>query len=199
MHHKLTLGPRGPGPRALELFPRSELRPVPDLATARELARALAAQPENRPMLRRALVELGGADAVPPRDDQLAELLARRLAAGDLLLREEPYLDSVRAEAPPPAAAAAPTPAEAEAAAKEERQTPPVTAADMQPAHWLEIRLVDDAGQPRAGERFFVELPDGSTRAGRLGSDGTARIEGVEPGTAKVSFPDLDREAYTDQ
>ena len=181
MRMTLTLGPR-----RFELFRRSELRPIPDLAAARELARALLTEPLNQGALREVVGE-GAMDA---------EHLAQRLASGELLLREEPYLESVRAEAPPPAEKAEQTPAEAEAAAKAERAAQPISPEEMKPSHWLEISLVDDAGLPRAGERFFVELPDGSTRAGRLGSDGTARIEGVDPGTAKVSFPDLDQESY---
>jgi hypothetical protein len=41
-----------------------------------------------------------------------------------------------------------------------------------------------------------VALPDGSTRAGVTGEDGVARLEGIPPGTCRVSFPDLDRDAW---
>jgi len=62
---------------------------------------------------------------------------------------------------------------------------------------WIEIELVDEAGQPVPGERYVVILPDGTTVAeGTLDEKGFARVEGIDPGTCKVSFPDLDKDAW---
>jgi len=61
---------------------------------------------------------------------------------------------------------------------------------------WIEIEMVDEAGQPVTGERYKIELSDGTVSEGTLGSDGKARLEGIEPGSCKVSFPDLDSEAW---
>ena len=44
-----------------------------------------------------------------------------------------------------------------------------------------------------AGE---IELPDGSVASGSLDPKGFARIEGIEPGQCKISFPDLDKDAW---
>src|SRR5687767_6564954 len=61
---------------------------------------------------------------------------------------------------------------------------------------WIEIEMVDEANQPVAGEKYKIELSDGSASEGTLGSDGKARLDGIEPGSCKVSFPDLDAEAW---
>lgn len=54
---------------------------------------------------------------------------------------------------------------------------------------WLEIRLIDDTGQPIANEPFEVRLPDGSTQQGTLDENGMAYVSGFPPGTCEVSFP----------
>lgn len=61
---------------------------------------------------------------------------------------------------------------------------------------WIEIELVDEDGKPVAGERYKIKLPDGSVADGTLGTDGLARVEGFEPGTCEISFPNLDRSAW---
>jgi Rhs element Vgr protein len=57
---------------------------------------------------------------------------------------------------------------------------------------WIEIELVDEAGDPVPSEKYLIELPDGTSRSGMLDSKGYARIDGIDPGTCKVSFPDRD-------
>ena len=62
---------------------------------------------------------------------------------------------------------------------------------------WVEIELVDEEGNPVAGERYAVTLADGTTVAqGTLDQNGFARIEGIDPGTCKVTFPRLDKDAW---
>jgi type VI secretion system secreted protein VgrG len=59
--------------------------------------------------------------------------------------------------------------------------------------HWIEIELIDDQGKPVPGERYRITLPDGTTLAeGTLDAKGRARVDGIDPGTCKVTFPDLD-------
>ncbi len=55
---------------------------------------------------------------------------------------------------------------------------------------WVAIELVDDEGKPVPQARYILQLPDGSTREGELDFEGKARVDGVKPGTCKVSFPD---------
>ncbi len=66
-------------------------------------------------------------------------------------------------------------------------------ATEEQLKHWIGIRLCDDNGQPLAGERYFVSLPDGTHVAkGKTDKDGKAEIRGFDPGQCQVTFPDLD-------
>jgi type VI secretion system secreted protein VgrG len=47
------------------------------------------------------------------------------------------------------------------------------------------------------GEEYQVTLPDGSTVAsGTLDEKGKARVEGIDPGSCKVTFPNLDKDAW---
>jgi type VI secretion system secreted protein VgrG len=63
--------------------------------------------------------------------------------------------------------------------------------------HWIEIRLVDEDGKPVPGEEYKITLPDGSTVAsGTLDEKGKARVEGIDPGTCKVTFPNQDKSAW---
>lgn len=61
---------------------------------------------------------------------------------------------------------------------------------------WIEIELVDEADQPVAGQRYEITLPDGSVAKGTLDAHGFARIDGIDPGTCEVTFPDLDKQAW---
>jgi hypothetical protein len=61
---------------------------------------------------------------------------------------------------------------------------------------WIEIELVgeDDEGIP--GEKYKITLPDDSVAEGTLDEKGFARVEGFEPGTCKITFPELDKDAW---
>jgi len=62
---------------------------------------------------------------------------------------------------------------------------------------WIEIELVDQDNKPVPGERYRVTLPDGATLAeGTLDEKGFARVDGIDPGTCKVTFPDLDKSSW---
>lgn len=176
----------------LQIVSASHLRRFHDLAAARSFLRPLLDDPGNRQALREALVEARIASARID-DRALVDELAQRLLHDDLVLVScaspvERY--GLEVQVAGTSATAETTPLEDEQAARAEQQ--PATAEE----HWLEIELVDDEGLPVAGERYTVELPDGSVISGRLDDHGQARHEGIDPGTAKVSFPDLDKERY---
>jgi type VI secretion system secreted protein VgrG len=62
---------------------------------------------------------------------------------------------------------------------------------------WIEIVLEDEAGKPVPGEAYRITLPDGTTLAeGTLDEKGFARVDNIDPGTCKVTFPNLDKEAW---
>jgi type VI secretion system secreted protein VgrG len=67
---------------------------------------------------------------------------------------------------------------------------------DPEKKSWLEIKLVDKEGRGLAGERYRVELPDGSVTEGSLDDKGEARIVGIDPGQCSVTFPDRDGKAW---
>jgi type VI secretion system secreted protein VgrG len=67
---------------------------------------------------------------------------------------------------------------------------------DEEKPSWVEIELADDDGNPVPGEKYKVTLPDGSVKTGTLDQNGFARVEGVDPGNCKVTFPNLDKDIW---
>lgn len=72
----------------------------------------------------------------------------------------------------------------------------PVEAPVAEPT-WLAVELKDEEGRPVPHARYVVTLPDGSTREGTLNKNGYARVDGVNPGQCKVSFPELDGQSWS--
>jgi hypothetical protein len=75
---------------------------------------------------------------------------------------------------------------------------PPGTVAfcETEETTWIEIQMIGEDDKPVPGLKYQVELPDGSIEEGTLDAEGMAGFEGLEPGRCKISFPDLDREAW---
>ncbi len=61
---------------------------------------------------------------------------------------------------------------------------------------WIEIILVDLDGKPVPNVRYRVTLPDGKVEEGRLNQYGQAGYYKIESGECKVTFPDLDKDAW---
>jgi type VI secretion system secreted protein VgrG len=73
----------------------------------------------------------------------------------------------------------------------------PNSDANKEKTSWIEIKLVDEADKPVPGEPYQVTLADGTTVAsGTLDDKGFARIDHIDPGQCKVTFPNLDKEAW---
>jgi len=72
-----------------------------------------------------------------------------------------------------------------------DQPAPPVVV-NPEKKSWVEIELVDEDGNPVPFEEYRLQLPDGSTVDGALDEKGQARVEGIDPGTCKVSFPNRD-------
>lgn len=75
----------------------------------------------------------------------------------------------------------------------------PPTVVDPKKKHWIQIEMVDTEGKPVVGEDYKITLPDGTVVEGSLDVRGKARINGIDPGTCKITFPDLDKECWTAQ
>ena len=67
---------------------------------------------------------------------------------------------------------------------------------DEQKTSWIEIELVGEDDQPIPGEKYKVVLPDKTVAQGTLDQNGWVRVEGFEAGDCKVSFPNLDKDAW---
>lgn len=61
---------------------------------------------------------------------------------------------------------------------------------------WIKIELVDMRGKPVPDEKYRITLPDGTVQEGTLDGKGQAAVYDIDPGTCKVTFPDLDKEAW---
>lgn len=96
----------------------------------------------------------------------------------------------------PPNAATAASPGR-DVSSQEQRHKEPEDEEEKEKKSWIEIELVDEENNPVPGERYKVILPDGKTVAeGTLDEKGFARIEGIDPGTCKITFPNLDKDAW---
>jgi hypothetical protein len=76
---------------------------------------------------------------------------------------------------------------------------PPPTKHSSDKKHWIEIVLYDVKGHPVPGHAYRIQLPDGSVVTGNLDSRGSARVNGIDPGTCKVTFPELDKTSWNRQ
>jgi hypothetical protein len=70
------------------------------------------------------------------------------------------------------------------------------TEEDIEEKTWIEIELVDEEDNPVPGEKYKITLPDDKVAQGTLDNNGFARVEGIEPGTCQITFPNLDKDAW---
>ena len=74
---------------------------------------------------------------------------------------------------------------------------PPQTEEERkQKTSWIEIKLVDEENRPVPGEKYRITLSDDTVIEGTLDGDGFARHDGIPKGNCRVTFPDLDKEAW---
>lgn len=57
---------------------------------------------------------------------------------------------------------------------------------------WVEVRLIDQNGKPVPNAKYRLKITDGSVREGSLDDDGRVRVNGIDPGSCTVWFPDYD-------
>ena len=61
---------------------------------------------------------------------------------------------------------------------------------------WIEIILVDAEGKPMPGVKYRITPPGGKPVEGTLNQYGQAGLYQIEPGNCKITFPDLDKDAW---
>ncbi len=62
---------------------------------------------------------------------------------------------------------------------------------------WIAIQLIGEDDEPIPNERYAVMLAGGTIVSGTLDAEGMARVENIPSGVCGVSFPDLDKDAWT--
>jgi hypothetical protein len=148
------------------------------------LRRALREAP-GHPVLGRLLEDILPGARAHLDDDEVLALLGSMLRARRLLVREQPVMPLAGFGAEPVADAGAVEPPQ-----------PAVARPARTELTWIEIQLIGEDNQPIPGERYRIELTDGSVREGRLNEEGLARVDGIDPGQCQVTFPALDEEAW---
>jgi hypothetical protein len=101
---------------------------------------------------------------------------------------------------PPVRKETAPPPAQVETP-KQEIPPPIIAPAKKEPEKkktWIEIMLVDMEGKPVSGVRYRITAPTGEITEGTLNEFGQAGVYQIDPGNCKVTFPELDAEAWED-
>ena len=77
---------------------------------------------------------------------------------------------------------------------------PPETPGDYEtpdkPTAWVEIELVDEAGQPWPNETYELTAPDGTVYNGSLDANGQAHVNVETDGECQIRFPKLDMAAW---
>lgn len=59
------------------------------------------------------------------------------------------------------------------------------------PKHWIEVKLVDENGDPIPNEQYVITGPANEEHSGTLDGNGFVHIDGLDPGLCSVSFPNL--------
>ncbi len=66
-------------------------------------------------------------------------------------------------------------------------------------AAWIEIQMNDKGGFGVANTKFTLETPDGQIIHGVTDGNGLGRVEGIQPGNHKITFPDLPQDGFKKQ
>jgi hypothetical protein len=72
----------------------------------------------------------------------------------------------------------------------------PSQLAKMVQKHWVAIELVDEDGNGVEGIAYSIITPDNLEYTGMTDANGLARIDNIPAGQCKISFPELDKDAY---
>ena len=62
---------------------------------------------------------------------------------------------------------------------------------------WVEIKLIDDDGDPVPYEPYTITMADDTVVRGRLDKNGFARVSGIHtPGTCQISFTKIHEKCW---
>jgi phage baseplate assembly protein gpV len=84
-------------------------------------------------------------------------------------------------------------PAEEASPAAAPASTPASTTEEEQHKHYIEIQVNDQNGDPLPGEYFEIITPEGTLASGSTDDKGYARVDGIDPGNATITFPRRDK------
>jgi hypothetical protein len=62
--------------------------------------------------------------------------------------------------------------------------------------HWVEIVMVDQEGIPVPGQTYEIRVPDGTVVLGSTDAKGRGRVDGIDAGDCKITFPQLDKDVW---
>lgn len=170
-----------------KLQPEPKLAPVPVVAPSHYFE-AYLIDDHHRPIVGEPYrVELADGSVQEGETDELGRVRLDGVEPGSATLGF-PRLDGSSWEpgSAPPYLERSPTP-----------QTKPKH--EGEPSSYFEAYLLDEHERAVEGEPYALELPDGSVREGKTNEHGGVRIEGVDPGTCKLSFPRLDGDSWEAQ
>jgi hypothetical protein len=63
---------------------------------------------------------------------------------------------------------------------------------ESEPTSWVGLQLEDEEGNPVAGQRVRIKLPDGTARERVSDEKGRIRLDGIPVGNCQVEFPGVD-------
>ena len=66
----------------------------------------------------------------------------------------------------------------------------------LQQVHWIEIELLGEDGNGVADQAYRIVAPNGQEYLGRTDAFGRARVDRIPAGNCKISFTELDQEAW---
>jgi len=70
---------------------------------------------------------------------------------------------------------------------------------DPKRPHYVEIVVTHPSGAPAPDQRYRVVDSEGHEHVGFVGADGVGRVNGLPPGSCRISFPDLDDRSWTEE
>ncbi len=55
---------------------------------------------------------------------------------------------------------------------------------------------MDEDGHPVPDQSYAITVPGGKVVEGTLNAKGRARVNGIDPGTCKITFPDFHQDSW---